>query len=53
MYESRERCLYNCKCPQGCQEIQVIRRPNRFDDSSWILCEVAFTYPPGKTGYFK
>ncbi|KAK2143080.1 hypothetical protein LSH36_879g00006 [Paralvinella palmiformis] len=46
MYESRERCLYDCQCPQGCQEIQVIKSPINHDDSFWLLCEITFAYPP-------
>jgi len=43
MYESNEKCLYECQCRERCEEIQVMKYPKIIEDSSWTVCCVCIT----------
>ena len=35
-----EKCVFQCQCNGGCQEIQVCKRPRTFAESTWKLCHI-------------
>ena len=43
MYDGKEKCSYECKCREGCEEMQIIKRPKIAKDSTWNICYVSIT----------
>ena len=52
IYETKEKCTYDCPCSGSCKEIQILKQPSVMRDSSWSLCHLCITYTPGKPPYF-
>ena len=42
-YEGKEKCSYECKFRENCEQIQIIKQPKIAKDSSWSLCYVSIT----------
>ena len=40
----KERCIYNCTCRGGCEEIQIMKWPRSIEESYWMLCQVSFIF---------
>ncbi|KAK2147668.1 hypothetical protein LSH36_542g01001 [Paralvinella palmiformis] len=52
MYESNEKCLYECQCRERCEEIQVMKYPKIIEDSSWTVCRVCIADPNKSSGIY-
>ncbi|KAK2164309.1 hypothetical protein LSH36_66g07028, partial [Paralvinella palmiformis] len=43
---SSETCLFHCWCQGRCAEIQISKRPQKAEESSWSLCHLQINQPP-------